>query len=88
MDRGAWRAAVHGTAQSRTRLERRSSSSSSSVDTLVLLSQVSTHSLPLLQRPQVHSYVCLSAAALQTGSSLPFPAFHMCAFAYDICFPG
>ena len=54
MDGGAWWAAVHGVAQSRTRLKRLSSSSSSSAELRMLLSRTSPGS-PLVRTPCFHS---------------------------------
>ena len=73
-DGGAWWAAVHGVAQSRTRLKRLSSSSSSSVYMSMPLSQFFLHSVPTTSPcPQV----CSPSASL-------FLPSHVFSFLLDI----
>ena len=70
MDRGAWRATVHGVPRSRTRLKGLSTIAHSSVFMSVPVSPSSANS-PLF--PWVHMfvlYICVSISALEGGSSV------------------
>jgi len=85
-DWGAWWAAVHGVAQSRTRLKRLSSSSSNSVYILMLLSSF----VPLSPSPTIS----ISPFSTSVSPFLPhkyvhqyhFSRFHIYVLIYDICF--
>ena len=71
-DGGPWWAAVYGVAQSRTRLKRLSSSSSSSVCTPVPISQFVPPSPFLLCVHMSILYICVSIPAMEMSSFVPF----------------